>query len=314
MKIHTLSRRAVLKSFGGFCLAAAAGGQGNLVVQSLAKTGDILTRHIPRTGEALSALGLGSWKTFEVGGSGSERDAVAEVMRIFAGNGGRVLDTAPMYSSAEEVIGDIASQSGLIPKLFLATKVLSTGRAAGIRQMETSLQKLRTSSVDLMQVHNLVDTKTQLTTLREWQDAGRVRYVGITHYTDESQYELESAMRAHKPDFVQCNYSITDRAAERRLLPAAAELGIAVMVNRPFEGGSLFDRVRGKSLPDWARVMECSSWAQFFLKFILAHPAVACAIPATRNPQHALQNMGASRGRLPDEQMRERMSALLNSF
>ncbi|NDQ57406.1 MAG: aldo/keto reductase [Acidipila sp.] len=313
MQTQKQSRRAVLKSLGGLCLAAA-GARTNAFANLLAAPVDILTRRIPRTGEALPAIGLGSWKTFEVGSSPSERETVAAVMQAFTGNGGRLLDTAPMYSSAEEVIGDIAAQRGLLPRLFLATKVLSTGRAEGIRQMENSLRNLRTTRIDLLQVHNLVDTKTQLATLREWQQAGRVRYVGITHYTDESQRELETVMRTFRPDFIQANYSITDREAERRLLPAAAELGIAVMVNRPFEGGSLFDRVRGKALPDWAKEMECSCWAQVFLKFILAHPAVTCVIPATRNPQHALENMGANRGHLPDEKMREKMAVVLNSF
>jgi diketogulonate reductase-like aldo/keto reductase len=239
---------------------------------------------------------------------------VTRVMQVFAEHGGRILDTAPMYTSAEEVIGDIAANSGMLPKLFLATKVLVTGREDGIRQMENSLRKLRATLVDLIQVHNLVDVRTQLATLREWKAAGRVRYIGITHYTDDSHAELERLMRSEKPDFVQLNYSIRDRAAAVRLLPLATDLGIAVMVHRPFDGGALFDRIRGKAFPEWAAEVDCSCWAQFFLKFILGHPAVTCVIPATRNPSHELENMGAGFGRLPDERVRERMSAHLNTL
>jgi aryl-alcohol dehydrogenase-like predicted oxidoreductase len=304
------SRRAALKTLGDFILAGAAG----VWMPAIVQAGTVLARRIPRTGEQLPAVGLGSWKTFEVGGGRPEREVVAEVMRIFSENGGRMLDTAPMYTSAEEVIGDIASQSGMLPKLFLATKVLSTGRENGIRQMENSLRKLRSASVDLMQVHNLVDVETQLATLREWRTAGRVRYVGITHYTDDSHLALEALIRSEKPDFAQFNYSITDRAAERRLLPAAADAGTAVIVNRPLEGGDLFARVRGKALPEWAKEIDCSCWAQFFLKFILAHPAVTCVIPATRNPGHALENMAAGLGKLPDQKIGERMAAQMNSL
>jgi diketogulonate reductase-like aldo/keto reductase len=211
-------------------------------------------------------------------------------------------------------VGDLAAELGVRKSLFMATKVWTDGREAGIRQMETSLQRLRAPKLDLMQVHNLVDWRTHLKTLRAWKEQGQVRYLGITHYTESAYGELERVMRAEKPEFVQLNYSIVSREAERKLLPLAQELGIAVLVNKPFEKASLFGRVRGKDLPAWAADLDCASWAQFFLKFILAHPAVTCAIPATSKVKHLEDNMRAGLGRLPDAATREKMAQLVRTF
>ncbi len=219
-----------------------------------------------------------------------------------------------MYGESETVVGDLTEETGVRERLFLATKVWTTGRQAGILQMETSMRLLRTTKLDLMQVHNLVDWKTHLKTLRDWKDRERVRYVGITHYTESASDDLERVMRTEKPEFVQFNYSIVSRTAEQRLLPLAQDLGIAVLVNRPFEKAGLFGRVRGKTLPAWATEFDCTSWAQFFLKFIIAHPAVTCAIPATSKVNHLLDNMGAAWGRLPDAATRERMANLIRQL
>jgi diketogulonate reductase-like aldo/keto reductase len=212
------------------------------------------------------------------------------------------------------VIGDLAAELGVTTKLFVATKVWTSGRDAGMRQMEDSFQRLRTQQMDLMQVHNLVDWKTQLKTLREWKAQGRIRYIGITHYTESAYDELARVMASEDIDFVQFNYSIIERAAEQRLLPLAQERKIAVLVNRPFARAGLFDKVRGKELPPWAGDIDCTTWAQFFLKFILGHPAVTSAIPATSKPKHLLDNMQAGRGRLPDAATRERMARLIAGF
>ena len=237
-----------------------------------------------------------------------------EVLRRFVALGGTVIDSSPMYGESETVVGDLAGETGVNKSLFLATKVWTSGREAGIRQMETSLKRLRTPKLDLMQVHNLVDWQTHLKTLRGWKEQGRVRYLGITHYTESAYADLERVMRAEKPEFVQLNYSIVSRTAEQRLLPLARELGIAVLVNRPFEKSGLFGKVRGRELPPWAAEFDCASWAQFFLKFILAHPVVTCAIPATSKVKHLEDNMQAGLGRLPDAATREKMVQLVRTF
>ena len=222
-----------------------------------------------------------------------------------------MVDTSPMYGAAETVVGDLAAELGVRPKLFLATKVWTTGREAGIQQMEASMKRLRAERLDLIQVHNLVDLGTQLRTLREWKAKGRVRYIGITHYQDSAHEELERVMRAEDIDFVQLNYSIVSRKAEARLLPLAAERKIGVLVNRPFERADLFEKVRSKTLPPWAAEFDCTSWAQFFLKFVLSHPAVTCAIPASGKAKHMMDDLQAGRGRMPDGAMRERMAQLV---
>ena len=219
-----------------------------------------------------------------------------------------------MYGSSESLVGDLAAGLGVERSLFLATKVWTSGREAGMRQMEESMRRMRTQRMDLMQVHNLKDVNTHLKTLREWKDQGRIRYIGITHYHEGAYAELERLIKSEQLDFAQFNYNVAATAAEERLLPVCAEYRTAVIVNRPFEEGDLFRRVKGRDLPKWAEEFDCHSWAQFFLKFILAHPAVTCAIPATRNPDYLADNMGAALGRLPDAAMRRRMVQHMRSF
>ncbi|MBI4611709.1 MAG: aldo/keto reductase [Candidatus Rokubacteria bacterium] len=290
--------------------AAAAGLAGSRGARARAAAA-LLQRPVPSTGETIPAVGLGTWRTFDVDAAPAEREPLREVLRRFAALGGRVVDSSPMYGAAEAVVGDLATDLGLHPSLFLATKVWTTGREAGVAQMERSLQRLRTRRLDLMQVHNLVDWQIHLRTLREWKQAGRIRYLGVTHYTAGAYGELERVMRSEPLDFVQLNYSLGEREAERRLLPLAHDRGIAVLVNRPFAEGGLFGRVRGQPLPPWAADFDCESWAQFFLKWILAHPAVTCVIPATRQPAHLADNMRAGQGATPDAATRERMAALV---
>jgi aryl-alcohol dehydrogenase-like predicted oxidoreductase len=275
---------------------------------------DLIVRTIPRSGEHIPVVGLGSSDTFEVGASAAERAPVRAVLERYVGLGGRVVDTSPMYGTAEAVIGDVAHQLGISARLWLATKVWTRGRAAGIEQMEQSLRRLRTERIDLMQVHNLIDTQTQLRTLREWQEQGRIRYIGVTHYRVDAYDAIARLIRDESLDFVQFNYSIATRAAERMLLPLAAEQGTAVLVNRAYEDGRLFARVRGKPLPEWASEFDCASWGQFFLKYVISHPAVTCVIPATSKVKHLVDNMGAGRGRLPDATMRARMVAYFESL
>jgi aryl-alcohol dehydrogenase-like predicted oxidoreductase len=270
-----------------------------------------LQRPIPRSGELLPAVGLGTWQTFDVGPRGSERAELNEVLRLFVASGGSVVDSSPMYGEAERVVGDLTSELGIRQRLFLATKVWTSGRDAGIRQMENSLQLMRTPRLDLMQVHNLLDVATHLKTLREWKTAGRIRYLGITHYHAGAYPELERIVKTREYDFVQFNFSMAEREAEARLLPLCAETGTAVIINRPFAHASLFGRVKGKDLPAWAADFDCTSWAQFFLKYILAHPAVTCVIPGTGHVAHLQDNLLAGIGRLPDAATRRRMVEIL---
>lgn len=281
---------------------------------TVAKQHDQLLRVIPKTGEQIPAMGLGTSDTFEVGAGIQERAPIKEVLRLFVEMGGRVLDTSPMYGTAESVTGDLAAELGVQEKLFLATKVWTHGRDAGIRQMERSMQRLRAKRIDLMQVHNLKDLQTHLKTLRAWKEQGRIRYLGVTHYRVDAYEKLSRLIKSEHLDFVQFNYSIATRDAEERLLNLAADHGTAVIINRAFEDGSLFRRVRGKPLPPWAADFNCHSWAQFFLKYVLAHPAVTSVIPATSNSKHIVDNMGAGVGRLPDEKTRRRMLATLEKL
>jgi len=267
-----------------------------------------LQRPIPRTGELLPIIGLGTWQTFDVGRAESSRAPLREVLREFVRLSGSVVDSSPMYGESESVVGDLAAGLGVHKQLFLATKVWTTGRDAGIRQMEQSLRRLRAQRMDLMQVHNLVDWRMHLATLRRWKEQGKVRYIGVTHYTEGAYDELARVLETEELDFVQLNYSIAERAAERRMLPLAAERRLAVLVNRPFAQSGLFGKVRGKPLPPWAAEIGCASWAQFFLKFVISHPAVTCAIPATSKVQHLVDNMEAGVAPLPDAPMRQRMA------
>jgi diketogulonate reductase-like aldo/keto reductase len=272
----------------------------------------MLARRIPSSGEMLPALGLGTWRTFDVGAGTAERAPLKEVLGAFVALDGRVIDSSPMYGAAETVVGDLAAEIGVTDKLFLATKVWTGGREAGVAQMEQSFRRLRARRLDLMQVHNLRDWRAQLRSLRDWKAAGRLRYIGVTHYTEGAHDELERVLRTEPLDFVQVNYSPGEREAERRILPLARDRGVAVLVNRPFAEGGLFHRVRGRPLPPWAADAGAESWAQLFLKWILAHPAVTCALPATSRLQHLQDNMKAGTGALPDAAARERLVALLD--
>ena len=261
---------------------------------------------IPSSGEALPSIGIGTWQTFDVRGDG-ERRALREVLKTFSEAGGRVVDSSPMYGAAEAVVGDLAMELNLQGKLFMATKVWTRGREEGIRQMETSLRRMRVERMDLMQVHNLVDVQTHTRTLRDWKAKNRVRYIGITHYTSAAYAEVERALKTGQYDFLQINYSLGERESERRLLPLAREKNIAVIANRPFAEGALFRQVKGKSLPPWAKDLGIETWAQYFLKWIVSHPAVTCAIPGTARPDHMKDNLGAGQGPFPDEAARRRM-------
>jgi diketogulonate reductase-like aldo/keto reductase len=297
-----LTRRAALRLMA----AGAAAGPA-----SAGAVSPMLQRPIPSSGETIPAIGLGTWRTFDVGGSPAERAPLEEVLQRFVALGGQVVDSSPMYGAAESVLGDLGTALAVTDRLFLATKVWTSGREAGIAQMEQSFQRLRVRRLDLMQVHNLLDWRTHLRALRAWKQDGRIRYLGVTHYTASAYDELERVLRSEPLDFVQVNYSLGEREAERRILPLARERGIAVLVNRPFSEGGLFRRVRGQALPAWAAEVGCTSWAQIFLKWILGHPAVTCVIPATSRPQHLLDNMTAGTGPLPDAATRDRMAALV---
>jgi diketogulonate reductase-like aldo/keto reductase len=273
----------------------------------------MLTRSIPSSQEALPVIGLGTWQTFDVK-SKTEHPRLLETLDAMHAAGGSVIDSSPMYGRAEEVVGTLTAQSAAREQFFYATKVWTQGRQAGIEQMEDSLRKMQRQRLDLIQIHNLVDWKTHLQTLRYWQEAGRVRYLGITHYTDGMHDELERVLRQETFDFVQFNYSIVDRHAEQRLLPAAAELGVATLINRPFGEGALLRRLQKYALPEWATELGIGSWAQFCLKFLVSHPAVTCAIPGTSDPQHMADNMQAGSGELPDAAMREKMAAFVRAL
>jgi diketogulonate reductase-like aldo/keto reductase len=298
-----MHRRDALRWIG---MAAAAAGSGWLRGETPAR---LNTRPIPSTGEALPLIGLGTWQTFDVGPSPEERAPLQEVLAAFAAAGGKLVDSSPMYGRAEEVLGDLTARLGLRPKLFLATKVWTSGKQAGVAQMEASLRKLRADRLDLMQVHNLLDMERHLETLRAWKAAGRVRYIGITHYTASAHEAVARAMTAHPVDFVQINYSVGEREAERRVLPLALERGVAVLANRPFAGGDLLRRLRTKPLPAFAGEIGCTSWAQLLLKFVVGHPAITCAIPATSKVAHLRDNMAAAQGVLPDATLRQRIAA-----
>jgi diketogulonate reductase-like aldo/keto reductase len=261
----------------------------------------MLTRTIPSTGEALPAIGLGTYKGFDVGSGRKERAALGEALGALFSFGGSVLDSSPMYGRAEEVAGELLAAQRAREKAFVATKVWTEGRAAGIDQMNRSMKLLRGERIDLMQIHNLVDWRTHLATLRAWKEEGRIRYLGITHYSSSAYGEMEKIMRAEMLDFVQLNYSLDDREAERRLLPLAAERGMAVLVNLPFGQGSLFKTLRGRHVPPWMREAGCETWSQVLLKFVLAHKAVICVIPGTGNPEHMVENCRAGDGAVLDD-------------
>ena len=275
----------------------------------------MLTRPIPSTGEPMPVIGLGTWRAFDVGSDETGRRALRQVLQRLLDDGGRMIDTSPMYGRAEAVTGDLLAGSGVRPQSFLATKVWTAGRERGIEQMQRSAQLLRTEVIDLIQIHNLVDWRTHLATLRRMKEEGRVRYIGITHYTTGALPELARILHAEPGiDFVQLGYSLATRAAEAELLPIAAERGVAVIANQPLDRGNLFRRVRRHALPDWAREFDCTNWAELFLKYVLAEPPVTCVIPATGNPDHMKDNLAAGFGTLPDARQREQIRKLWDAL
>ncbi len=302
-----LRRRVLLKAAGIAALAT-------MNVPASATPGGLIERAIPASGERLPVIGVGTWQTFDVGTDPAARGTLREVLTAFAKGGGRMIDSSPMYGSSETVTGDLASEAGLGGKLFFATKVWTEGRDAGIRQMELSYKRLRVSHMDLMQVHNLVDAAVHTKTLEDWKAKQRVRYIGITHYTASAYDEVERVLKSGKYDFLQINYSLAERESEKRLLPLAVDRKAAVIINRPFAEGAMFRRVRGKPVPEWAAEFGATTWAQFFLKWIVSHPAVTCVIPGTGKPEHMLDNLAAGAGVLPDAAARKRMMLHFDSL
>ncbi len=303
-----LTRREALALIGGGAALLMAGP----ALGAASAQGQLL-RKIPSTGEALPALGLGSAVTFDVGNDPAKRAPLPEVVRQFVAAGGRLIDTAPSYGASEEIIGEIVRSQGLRDQVFLSTKVGASSMAEGQEQLDHSVRLLG-EGIDLIEVHNLLDWKNELARLREWKAAGRIRYLGVTHYNERSLDALIRIVLQEKLDFIQINYSVGEREADARLLPLCQERGGAVLVNRPFARAGLFRAARDKPLPVWAAEFDCQSWAQFFLKFIVSHPAVTCALPATANPSHVVDNMGAGLGRQPDATQRRRMAETFDAL
>jgi aryl-alcohol dehydrogenase-like predicted oxidoreductase len=308
-----MDRRDFLAMSGA--AAAAASGTAPLVRAATATQPRLLMRKIPSSGEALPAVGLGTSGPFEVGTSDAERAPLREVLSAFFASGATLIDTSPMYSTAEAVLGDLLTPEEQ-SKVFIATKVWTPnsgghGEQKGVEQMQRSMELLEHPRIELMQVHNLVDVDVHLKTLRRWKEEGRIKYLGVTHYTTSSYPDLISIIGREKLDFVQFNYSVGTREAEKRLLPLCAEKGVAVIINRAFEDGNLFARVQGKPLPPWAAEFGATSWAQVFLKFVLAHPAVTCVIPATGKVRNLADNVGAAFGALPDAKQRAKIVAAI---
>ena len=306
-------RRSLLRALAISPLLAAAPFASS---PAMAADAPLLKRTLPKTKVSLTAVGLGTWQSFDVAGEPAQRAEAVQALRRFAELGGELVDSSPMYGSSEAVLGEAAEELNLHKKLFLATKVWTSGRTEGVRQMETSLRRMRVSlkgPLDLMQVHNLVDAKTHLATLRAWKREGRIRYLGITHYTASAYADLERELKAGGIDFLQVNFSLAEREAGTRLLAAARDAGAAVLVNRPFAEGALFARVKGRALPAVAQDAGCASWAQFFLKWILARPEVTCVIPGTRNPLHVTDNLALLTSPLPDAALAARMAAAFDA-
>ncbi|MEO5602845.1 MAG: aldo/keto reductase [Cyclobacteriaceae bacterium] len=275
-------------------------------------TQDILSRKIPSTGELIPAIGLGTWQTFNVSAE-AEKKPLEDVLKILIAKGGTVIDSSPMYGKSEEVVGDLSTSLKLNQKLFIATKVWTNGKDDGIKQMSDSFRLLRREKIDLMQIHNLTDWETHLKTLKVWKEEGKIKYIGLTHYLDSVHEKLAGIIVKEKVDFIQINYNLLNRHAEEKLLPAARDNGVAVLVNRPFEEGTLFQKTKGKKIPEWAKDFDCESWGQFFLKFILSNPAVTCVIPGTNKPHHMLDNIGAGWGRLPNQKQKENMVKFIST-
>jgi aryl-alcohol dehydrogenase-like predicted oxidoreductase len=287
-----------------------------LPARSEAQTGTsgLITRRIPHSGESLPVIGLGTSQVFEGGDDPARRQACAEVLKTLVAGGGKLIDTAPSYGTAESVVGDLLAATGLNGRVFLATKLDDYDRSTAAAQLHASLQRLRTNRVDLMQLHNVADPQQDLAILREWKSQGFCRYIGITTSFGGDFDAVEAVVRRQKPDFLQINYSLADRAAEKRVIPAAAEVGAALLTDLPFARSRLFSAVRGQKLPEWAGDFDATSWAQFFLKYLLGNVAVTAVIPGTSNAEHMADNLGAGRGRLPDAAQRQRMIAFFEAL
>jgi diketogulonate reductase-like aldo/keto reductase len=279
----------------------------------IAATESMRTRPIPASGEQLPVIGLGTWRVFDVSGSAEEIEVRKAIVEMLIEKGASLLDSSPMYNRAEEVIGDVIEAGINRDDLFLATKVWTDSKSSGERQMRRSADLMNAGVIDLMQVHNLRDLDTHMETIRDWQADGRIRYNGITDYRASALDEMEAAIKKHRPQFIQINYSLGERQAEERLLPLAQDMGIAVLINRPYLTGRLFRAVGNSALPDWASEFA-ASWGQFFLKFVVAHPSVTCVIPATSKPHHMADNLGAGFGPLPDEATRQKMAAYFDAI
>ena len=307
MRLQDVDRREALRRLGaaaaGLALSSAREGSAHPPAPST-----IHQREIPSTREPLPVIGIGTWQTFDVGSGASAREPLEQVLRAFNEMGGRMIDSSPMYGRSEEVVGELVAKTGAPAKPFIATKVWTSGKDTGIRQMHDSMRKLRVKVCDLMQVHNLLDVDTHLDTLAGWKKEGLVRYIGVTHYTASGAEDVARVISRRPVDFVQINYSVAERDAEKRLLPLCRDKGVAVIANRPFAGGDLFRRLRGTPLPPWAAEIECASWAQLMLKFVVSHPAMTSAIPASAKPEHTRDNMAAGYGPMPDEAMRKRIA------
>jgi len=297
------TRRHVVSSLA-WSLAGLALAPGRAALAAAAASDGMQTRPVPSSGERLPVIGMGTADSFNVGDSPAEREPLREVMRRFFAGGAALIDTAPSYDSAEGVIGDLLAELGLRPRAFIATKIGTSGRAAGLEQFQRSLRLLRTEKVELLQVHNLVDWKTQLALINELKAQGKTRYSGVTHYTAGGHDELARVVREARPDFLQVNYSVISRGAESAVFPLAQELGVAVLINRAFEDGRLFARVKDKPLPPWAAEAGIESWAQAFLRFALSHPAVTVVIPATGKPDRQSDNLKAGQGPMLNAQQR----------
>ncbi|MCF0041732.1 aldo/keto reductase [Dyadobacter fanqingshengii] len=301
---HFISRRDIIKSMGVSGCAMLLN-----PLLSHAKTNQkmMLQRAIPASGEKIPVIGLGSWQQFDVGQTAAERTPLKEVLKKMEELGGKLIDASPMYGRSEEVIGELTTELKNNDRFFFATKVWTTGKQEGIDQMNDSFKKMGRKKMDLMQVHNLQDWQTHLKTLKDWKAQGKVKYIGVTHYTDSAHSRLEQIVKSKEIDFVQFNYSIRSRNADKSLLNAAKDSGVAVIINEPFEQGALFRAVKGKELPAFAADYGISSWAQYFLKYIISHEAVTCAIPGTSDVKHLVDNLGAGLGKLPDAAGRKKM-------
>lgn len=271
----------------------------------------MILRTIPSSGKTLPVIGLGTWQNFDVANAAGNSELTSVLSELHM-QGGKLIDSSPMYGKSEMAIGDLTEKLNFKDDFFYATKVWTNGRDAGIRQMEDSMEKMNRTSMDLMQIHNLMDWKTHLPVLRDWKEKGIIKYIGITHYTDNMHEELEKIISKEPIDFVQFNYAIDSRHAEKRILDAAADKGVATLINRPFGEGRLFKMIKGKEIPEFAKELGIENWSAYFLKFLISHPSVTCVIPATSNPEHAKDNFTAGNGELPDKTTRKKMLTYLN--